>query len=234
MKTFTPTNLASPMIDRISLGDRRVWSSGIRHLKKQDPKLGRIIQKVGSFDFNNIRGTEDYYEFLVASIVYQQIAGAAARAILGRFKGLYKDRYPTPQEYLATSTRKLRSAGLSPQKISYIRDLCRRIVAGRLDLARLDGLSDDEIVRELDEVRGVGRWTAEMFLIFALRRANVLPFDDLGIRKGIQKAYRLRSFPSKERMEELRAMWQPYSSIATLYLWRSLSQETPKTKPGKS
>ncbi|HZD13081.1 MAG TPA: hypothetical protein VE177_06145, partial [Candidatus Binatus sp.] len=116
-------------IDRASsrsLNDRKAWNTGVRHLKKKDPRLGRLMEKVGAFDFDGGRGRgEGYYEFLVASIVYQQIAGAAARAILGRFKGLYNGKYPTPRQYLETAPRKLRSAGLSPQKISYIKDLSR-------------------------------------------------------------------------------------------------------------
>jgi DNA-3-methyladenine glycosylase II len=215
----------------MSLDDRKVWVSGVRHLKKQDPKLGRLMEKVGKFDFDR-SGAEGHYEFLVASIVYQQIAGNAARAILGRFKGLYNGRYPTPRRYLNTKKRALRAAGLSPQKISYIKDLSRRIVSGRLDLETVGRAEDEEVIRELDEVRGIGRWTAEMFLIFALRRVDVLPFDDLGVQKAIQKLYRLRKLPPKERMEKLKAMWRPYCTIATLYLWRS--QAAKKEAPNKN
>jgi DNA-3-methyladenine glycosylase II len=206
----------------ISLDDRKVWLSGVRHLKKQDPKLRLLIEKVGKLDFDR-DGDEGHYEFLVASIVYQQIAGNAARAILARFKGLYNGNYPTPRQYLKTKKSALRAAGLSPQKISYILDLSRRIVAGRLDLEELSGEEDEKIIEKLDEVRGIGRWTAEMFLMFSLRRVDVLPFDDLGVQKAIKKFYRLRKLPSKEKMERLRAAWQPYGSIATLYLWRALA-----------
>jgi DNA-3-methyladenine glycosylase II len=133
---------------------------------------------------------------------------------------------------LNTKKRALRAAGLSPQKISYIKDLSRRIVSGRLDLETVGRAEDEEVIRELDEVRGIGRWTAEMFLIFALRRVDVLPFDDLGVQKAIQKLYRLRKLPSKERMEKLKAMWRPYCTIATLYLWRS--QAAKKEAPNKN
>jgi DNA-3-methyladenine glycosylase II len=206
----------------MSLNDRKVWLSGVRHLKKRDPKLGLLIEKVGRFDFDR-GGDEGHYEFLVASIVYQQIAGNAARAILGRFKGLYNAKYPTPRQYLNTKTSALRSAGLSPQKISYIKDLSKRILSRRLDLEKLSEAEDEKIIEELDEIRGIGRWTAEMFLMFSLRRVDVLPFDDLGVQKAIQKVYRLRKLPSKEKMEKLRAKWRPYGSIATLYLWRALA-----------
>jgi len=215
----------------MSLDDRKVWLSGVRHLKRQDPKLGLLMEKVGRFDFDR-SGAEGHYEFLVASIVYQQIAGNAARAILGRFKGLYNGSYPTPRQYLNTRRSAVRSAGLSPQKISYIKDLSERIVSGRLDLKKISQGEDEKIIEELDEVRGIGRWTAEMFLIFSLRRVDVLPFDDLGVQKAIQRVYRLRKLPSKERMEKLREAWRPYCSIATLYLWRS--QAAKKEGPNKN
>jgi DNA-3-methyladenine glycosylase II len=206
----------------MSLDDRKVWVSGVRHLKKRDPKLKLLIEKIGKLDFNRA-GDEGHYEFLLASIVYQQIAGNAARAILGRFKDLYNGNYPTPRQYLKTKKSALRGAGLSPQKMSYIQDLSKRIVAGRLDLEELSGAEDEEIVEKLDEVRGIGRWTAEMFLMFSLRRVDVLPFDDLGVQKAIKKVYRLHKLPSKERMEKLRAAWRPYGSIATLYLWQAMA-----------
>jgi len=212
----------------MSLDDRKVWLSGVRHLKKQDPKLGLLMEKVGRFYFER-NGAEGHYEFLVASIVYQQIAGNAARAILGRFKGLYDGKYPTPRQYLNTKGSALRSAGLSPQKVSYIKDLSERIVARRLDLKKLSVEEDEKIIQELDEVRGIGRWTAEMFLIFALRRVDVLPFDDLGVQKAIQKIYRLRKLPSRERMEKLKVAWRPYCSIATLYLWRGIAAKKEET-----
>src|SRR2546422_8565847 len=214
----------------MSLDDRKVWLSGVRHLKKQDPKLGLLVEKVGRFDFDR-SGAEGHYEFLVASIVYQQIAGNAARAILGRFKGLYNGSYPTPRQYLNTRRSAVRSAGLSPQKISYIKDLSERIVSGRLDLKKISQGEDEKIIEELDEVRGIGRWTAEMFLIFSLRRVDVLPFDDLGVQKAIQKVYRLGKLPSHQRMEEFRAAWGPFFSIATLYLLRS--QTGQKEAPNK-
>jgi len=205
-----------------SLDDRKVWVSGVRHLKKQDPKLRLLIEKVGRLEFDR-DGDEGHFEFLVASIVYQQIAGNAARAILGRFKGLYNGNYPTPRQYLNTKKSALQSSGLSPQKISYIKDLSERIISKRLDLERLSEADDEKIIQELDEVRGIGRWTAEMFLMFSLRRVDVLPVDDLGVQKGIQKVYRLRKLPSKDRMEKFRAAWRPYCSIATLYLWRAVA-----------
>ena len=206
-----------------SLAEKPVWTRGIRHLKKNDPVLGKIIDRLGPYEF---RLDNDHYEALVGSIIFQQLAGAAARAILNRFKQIYGGRIPLPRQYLDTEERRLRASGLSPQKIRYIRDLSERIENGILDLKRLSDLPSDEVVKELDEVKGIGRWTAEMFLIFVLGRTDVLPVDDLGLRKAAQKTYRLRKLPTKERFEQLSKNWHPYCSIATLYLWRS--QEKPQ------
>ncbi len=192
-----------------------------------DPVLARIIGLYGPFEFELEDG---YYQSLVGAIIFQQLAGKAAQAILNRFKALYDGRIPTPEEYLKTAESKLRSAGLSPQKISYLKDLCQRLENGKLDLTRLQELSDDEVVRELDEVRGIGRWTAEMFLMFTLGRTNVLPVDDLGLRKAAQNLYGLKELPSHDKFEELSKTWHPYRSIATLYLWRS---SEPPNAPSK-
>ena len=183
--------------------------------------LAKVMNKAGSYKFQLENG---YYESLVGTIIFQQLAGSAAQAILNRFKQLYNGRIPEPQQYLRTSEIKLRSVGLSPQKISYIRDLCERIVNGRLELKALKDLPDEEVVRQLDAVRGIGRWTAEMFLIFVLGRTDVLPVDDLGLRKAAKRIYKLRKLPSHERFERLAKKWHPYCSIATLYLWRSTEE----------
>ncbi len=210
-----------------SLADSKVWRVGVRYLKKRDPVLARIISSTGPLRFEL---DDDHYEAIVGSIIFQQLAGSAARAILNRFKGLYDGRLPNPREYLSTDVDRLRKVGLSPQKISYIRDLAERLLDGRLDLERLEGLSDDEAMRELDAVRGIGRWTAEMFLIFKLGRTDVLPVDDLGLRKAAKRAYRLRKLPSRERFERLAVNWHPYSSISTLYLWRSTEKPEAPAK----
>jgi DNA-3-methyladenine glycosylase II len=208
-----------------SLANPKIWQKGVRYLKKRDPVLARIIGSTGPIRF---KLDDDHYEAIVGSIIYQQLAGSAARAILNRFKELYDGRLPSPREYLSTDIARLRSSGLSPQKISYIKDLAERLEDGRLDLKRLEEMSDDEAMQELDAVRGIGRWTAEMFLLFKLGRTDVLPVDDLGLRKAAKNAYRLRKLPSKKRFEELAADWHPYSSISTLYLWKSTEKpETP-------
>ena len=210
-----------------SLADRKVWQRGIRYLKRNDPILARIISSVGPVKFEL---DDDHYEAVVGSIIYQQLAGSAARAILNRFKQLYGGRIPSPREYLATDVEKLRGSGLSPQKISYIKDLAERLENGTLDLERLENLPDEEALNQLDAVRGIGRWTAEMYLIFKLGRTDVLPVDDLGLRKAVQKAYRLRKLPTRDRFEQLAEKWHPYSSISTFYLWKSLEKPEAPAK----
>src|SRR2546425_2107561 len=210
-----------------SLADRKVWQKGIRHLKRSDPILARIISRVGPVKFEL---DDDHYEAVVGSIIFQQLAGSAARAILNRFKQLYGGRIPSPSEYLSTDVEKLRRSGLSPQKISYIKDFAERLENGTLDLKRLENLPDEEALNELDNVRGIGRWTAEMFLIFMLGRTDVLPVDDLGLRKAAQKGYRLRKLPKRDRFEQLAEKWHPYSSISTLYLWKSMEKPEAPAK----
>ncbi len=201
----------------MSLSDPKTWRAAITHLKKKDPVLARIISRVGPYKFQL---ESDYYESLVGAIIFQQLAGSAARAILNRFKQIYNGHIPQPDEYLRTDEKKLRTAGLSPQKMSYIKGLCERIQKKQLDLKSLGELPDAEVVKELDAVRGIGRWTAEMFLIFVLGRTDVLPVDDLGLQKAVKRTYKLRKLPSRDRFEELAMDWRPYRSVATLYLWR--------------
>jgi DNA-3-methyladenine glycosylase II len=210
-----------------SLTDLKVWRKGLQHLRKQDPVLAGVIRNTGPIRFEL---DDDHYEAIVGSIIYQQLAGSAARAILNRFKELYGGRLPRPKEYLSTSEARLRGTGLSPQKISYIKDLAERLEDGRLDLERLEDLSDSQAMAELDAVRGIGRWTAEMFLLFKLGRTDVLPVDDLGLRKAAKQAYKLRKLPSKQKFEELARDWHPYSSISTLYLWKSMEKPESQAK----
>jgi DNA-3-methyladenine glycosylase II len=222
LKAWTEDRLTGKLAEP-NLAEKRVWTLGMKHLRNNDPRLASIIDRIGPYEFHL---DEDHYEALVGSIIFQQLAGVAARAILNRFKQLFEGKIPRPREYLSTEEGRLRASGLSPQKIRYIRDLSERIEHGLLDLRKLSDLTDDEVVKELDEVKGIGRWTAEMFLIFVLGRTDVLPVDDLGLRKAAQKIYRLRKLPTKEKFEQLSRNWHPYCSIATLYLWRS--QEKPQ------
>lgn len=202
-----------------SLSNNSVWRRGTLHLKKKDRVLAKIIGRFGKIRSN--WGPTDSYEAIVESFIYQQIAGSAADAILKKFEGLYGGRLPSPQEFLKTPESRVRSAGVSPQKYSYIKDLCERLVHGDLDLKSLAELPDEEVIVILDDVRGIGRWTAEMFLMFSLKRVNVFPMDDLGIQNAVRRAYGLKRLPSRRKMQSISERWSPYKSIASLYLWRS-------------
>lgn len=202
-----------------TLDDKSIWRNGMRYLKKNDRKLAKVIATLGMI--KSSWGPSEPYEAIVESFIYQQIAGSAAEAILKKFKGLYGGRLPSPQEFLKTPEKKVRGAGISPQKYSYIKDLCERLVRGDLDLKSLGRLPDEEVIAILDEVRGIGRWTAEMFLMFSLKRTDVFPVDDLGIQNGVKKVYGFKHLPSRKKMLEISSRWGPYRSLASLYLWRS-------------
>lgn len=201
-----------------SIHDRKVWVRGAAYLSRRDRRLAPIIKKVG---YPKLEITRDYYGSLIVSIVSQQISWAAASSILKRLKKLYNGRLPSPGQYLRTNKRRIMSAGISPQKFSYIKDLCERIEDGRLELRKFQNMPDNLIIEELDEVKGIGRWTAEMFLMFSLGRADVFPMDDLGLRKAVQRIYGLRSVPDKKKLAQISSKWGPYGTLASIYLWRS-------------
>jgi 3-methyladenine DNA glycosylase/8-oxoguanine DNA glycosylase len=190
------------------------------HLRQKDPVMGRIIGQVGPCRLEvDARGGA--FAALVESIVYQQISGKAAASIYARLLALSGGRRPRPQHILEASDADLRSAGLSRQKIAYLRDLAVRAGDG-LPLRRIARLDDEAVIEALSAVKGIGRWTAEMFLIFRLGRLDVLPVDDYGIRKAMQRAYRFRELPKPERMRRVGEAWRPYRTVATWYLWRSI------------
>ena len=191
----------------------------ILHLKKSDPVLAGLIKRVGPY---RIEYREPQFETLVRSIVYQQISGKAAATILDRLLGLAPKRNLTPRAVLKLTPEQLRSAGLSGQKASYIRDLAEHTQSKRIDFSTLGDLTDADVIDHLTQVKGIGVWTAHMFLMFALRRSDVLPCADLGVRAAIKKAYKLEALPSAKQIEELAVAWRPYCSVATWYLWRSL------------
>jgi DNA-3-methyladenine glycosylase II len=193
----------------------------IKHLVACDPKLARVIEDVGKCRFTP-RAEGSHFDAVVRSIIYQQLSGRAAATIHGRVLGLYGGRDPSPAELLATPDETLRGVGLSRQKLGYLKDLARRVDDGSVPMDRLDSLGDDDVIDALVQVKGVGRWTAQMFLMFRLGRLDVLPELDLGIQKGIQRAYRLRSLPPPKRVLKIGAAWAPYRTIASWYLWRSL------------
>lgn len=195
----------------------------LAHLRT-DPDLARVIEQVGACRFAP-RAEGTHFDALVRSIVYQQLSGKAAATIHGRLLDLFGGRAPTPAELVVTPDERLRSVGLSRQKLTYIKDLAARVESGEVPLADLDALPDDEIIAALVKVKGIGRWTAQMFLMFRLGRPDVLPELDLGVQKAIQRAYRLRSLPKPDRVRKIGAKWAPYSTVACWYLWRSLDGE---------
>ncbi len=191
----------------------------IRFLK-QDQKLAKIIDLVGDFE---IKRRNNHFATLVEAIISQQLAGAAADAILRRFKKLYP-RFPKPIQVLNTKNSKLRSVGLSKMKVRYLKDLAKKIESGDLKIRTLSKMGDEEIIAQLTQVKGIGRWTAEMFLIFSCERLDVLPVGDLGLRKGVQLVFSLPDLPKPKEVEEIGMRWKPYRSVATWYLWKSLQK----------
>lgn len=191
------------------------------HIKKVDPAFGAVIAQVGRCEWT---GTSDHtnFGFVLRCIVYQQLSGKAAATIFGRVQALYGDRNPTPAELLKTATPKLRAAGLSERKVEYARELAAKTKSGEIPLDEMHGMTDDEVLTTLVQVRGIGRWTAQMVMMFHLGRHDVFPELDLGIQKGVQKLLGLRKLPSPERTARAGAIWAPYRTVATWYLWRSL------------
>ena len=193
----------------------------LAHLRRTDERIARVIEQVGACRFTRrVEGT--HFDALLRAIVYQQLSGKAASTILGRVLALYGGRYPTAAELLTTPDDQLRAAGLSRQKLGYMRDLARHVHEGSLPIDQIDELDDDQIITSLTAVKGIGRWSAQMFLMFRLGRPNVLPELDLGIRKGLQRAYRMRTLPTPQRVKAIGARWSPYATYACWYLWRSL------------
>ena len=201
------------------------------HLKKVDPVLGKVIDGVGAYKgWPTSNGT--HFDAVCRSIVFQQLSGKAAGTIHGRFQGLYGGRTPRPEELATTSDEQLRGVGLSRQKSAYLKDLGARVGSGELPIETLHELTDSEVIAALTQVKGIGRWTAQMFMMFRLGRPDVLPDLDLGVQKAIQKAYRLRKLPTPERVLKIGAKWAPYRTVASWYLWRSLDAPTPVPRSG--
>ena len=197
------------------------YRSAIAHLKRVDPVLGGVIARVGPCRLE-IRRTGTHYDALVRSIVYQQLSGKAAGTILRRFCELYPGKRPRAELVLATDEALLRGAGLSRQKMGYLRDLSARVADRSLPLAHLGRLHDDDIIDHLVQVKGIGRWTVQMFLMFRLGRPDVLPELDLGVQNAIQRAYGLKKRPTPKDVLRIGEPWRPHASVASWYLWRSL------------
>ena len=194
----------------------------IRHLQTADPVLAAVIDRAGPC---KIQYREPIFQTLVRSIVYQQLSGKAALTIFNRLAEAVKANPMTPEAVLKLRLPALRKLGLSQQKANYIRELARLTRDGEVQFEHLPEMEDDEIIATLTRVKGVGVWTVHMFLIFALRRPNILPVGDLGVRAAMKKAYALAELPKPAEMQRIAASWHPYCSIATWYLWRSLENQ---------
>jgi DNA-3-methyladenine glycosylase II len=200
------------------------YAKARRLLARRDPVLRDLMRRYGPCGLGNAQHT-DPFRALIRAIISQQLSTHAAATIARRFEALFAGQ-PTPIDVGGTPDEQLRAVGLSTQKIRYIRDLCARIEGGLLPLDALDQMSDEDVITALTQVKGIGRWTAEMFLMFRLQRPDVLPVDDLGIVKAVQRAYRMRTLPSPQRLTRLGESWRPYRSVACWYLWASL-ENTP-------
>jgi DNA-3-methyladenine glycosylase II len=196
--------------------------TAIRHLKANDPVLAALIERVGPC---SIEFREPSFETLVRSIVFQQLSGKVARVIYDRVAAAMPKGRVTPEGILKLRPERMRRLGLSRQKTAYIRDLARQTRKGKIAFESLPHLADVEVIARLTTVKGIGVWTAQMFLIFALKRDNILPTGDLGVRMAIKKAYALDDLPKPDQIEDLARGWHPYCSAAAWYLWRSLDKK---------
>jgi DNA-3-methyladenine glycosylase II len=190
----------------------------VDHLTKSDVILASIIARVGPC---KLTYRDPSFEMLARAIVFQQLSTKAATTIYGRLEEAAGGRL-TPESIQNLSVGEMRRAGLSRQKLGYIRDLAEHALSGKVDFARLPAMGDEEVIEALTDIKGVGVWTAHMFLIFSLRRPNVLPVGDLGVRMAIQRAYKKRKLPTPKQIEQIAKTWHPYCSYAAWYLWRSL------------
>jgi DNA-3-methyladenine glycosylase II len=199
-----------------SIGKSRTFRAGVKHVSREDPKLRLLVRKHGLIEFS-VEGNP--FESLVESILSQQLNGAAARSIFEKLSAINSQRISAEGLHKIPASR-LRRIGVSPQKIDYLKDLSARVVKDQLNLNDLKHLPDDEVMRILDEVRGIGPWTAQMFLLFTLGRTDILPVGDLGIQLSIRKLYSLRKKPDAQTITRIARNWHPYCSVASLYLWR--------------
>ena len=203
-------------------------AAAVAHLRAADPVLAGIVDAVGPLALEPRDGS---FRSLARAIFFQQLAGPAARAIMNRALaalGTDEERWYRPEQLLATTDEQLRAAGLSRQKLTYLRDLAEKFASGQLREDEFHGLDDEEVIQRVSTVKGIGRWTGEMFLIFSLGRPDVLPVDDLGVRRGMQIAYGLAGLPTPDEMRQIAEPWRPYRSAGTWYMWRSLGVALPE------
>lgn len=213
----------------VKVGNGAVSATGREQLAAADPTMAALIERLGEIDIaTRLRRRQeerptDAYGALLRAIVGQQLSTKAARTIYGRILELFGGSTPAPETLLEASEADLRGAGLSGRKVEYLRDLAEHVLSGELELARLGDLADEEVIAEIVAVRGLGQWTAEMFLLFHLQRPDVLSGGDLGIRKAIQLEYELGDLPAPSEVLEIGEAWRPHRSLASLYLWESLA-----------
>jgi len=193
--------------------------AAVRHLRKCDPVMRQLIDSAGPFKLTLQR---ERFTTLARSIISQQISTAAARTIRGRLEALLEPGGPTPEKLAQLSTEELRSVGVSGQKARYLLDLSEKVITGDVNLRAIGRLTDEAVIDELIQVKGIGRWTAQMFLIFSLGRLDIFPHDDLGVRSAIRKAYELDELPNRQTSHQIAEPWRPYASVASWYLWRSV------------
>jgi DNA-3-methyladenine glycosylase II len=198
------------------------WSAARKHLGEADPIMRKIATAVGPC---TLKPNRDHFSMLCKSIYSQQISTVVAAVLFGRFKERFPRKRPTPDHALKllnhSDPNHLQGCGLSRQKRKYLIDLSEHFLSGKIPSRRLSRMSDEEVIESLTAVNGIGRWTAEMFLIFVLNREDVLPVDDLGLQKAVKSAYRLKHLPKKAELTKMAEPWRPYRSIATWYLWRA-------------
>ena len=207
--------------------------AAVEHLKKSDAKLRALIEKVGEPAIT-FRRTHTIFYALMRAIVYQQLAGAAASAILGRVEALADGYEMTPEQLLSLPDERLRGAGLSKNKMVAIRDLATKVLDGTVPTAKeISRMKEEDIIERVTQVHGIGRWTVEMLLIFRLARMDVLPLDDFGVRKGFQKAYKMKDMPTKKELAARGERWRPWRSVASWYLWRSCEMKPRKAAAKK-
>ncbi len=199
----------------------------IRHLKRSDPTMKEIIRTIGPF---TLKTHSDRFLLLVRSIISQQISVGAARSIMARLENAVAPAKISSESLSAFEPMTLRPLGISPQKAGYLVDLTQRARSGELQLTKVARMTDDAVIEHLIQVKGIGRWTAQMFLIFGLGRLDVMPHGDLGIQIAIRKNYGLRNNPKPQRIDRFAVSWRPYCSIASWYLWQSLDNNKPKGK----
>jgi DNA-3-methyladenine glycosylase II len=193
----------------------------LAHFKKNDPRIYLYLKGIPGLERLAEKKPDEYFSRLCRSIIFQQISGKAGDAILKKFLLLFPKRKITAKKVLSLEGEKMRQAGISPQKLKYLRSLAEHFIEKKIRVEDFNKLSEEEIISELVKVKGIGRWTAEMFLMFTMARENVFPFGDLGLKNGLMKVYGFKKYPSQKRIERIVSCWSPYKTYGCLALWRS-------------